>query len=145
MPEPSLPVARGMDRRGCRLRRLLGHLAEELPVVPWAASEAGNKSAFLAPVPSTREHYSVSGCDEVGLSPAEAAHFREFGYIIKRGLIPQEALQPFVDLWWEQPPAVAARLSPADKHSWVQPGRHWPKAQRWATSRNWLGASPWPV
>ena len=98
----------------------------------------------LDPLPSTPEHYNVKGCDQVGLTQEEADHFREFGFIIKRGLIPREALQPFVDLWWEQPPVVAAGISREDTSTWVQPGKHWPADQRWGTSSNWLGDQPWP-
>jgi len=65
-------------------------------------------------------------------------------FIVKRGLIPREALQPFIDLWWEQPPVRAAGLSPDGTSGWLEPGTHWPKAQRWATSKNWLGDQPWP-
>jgi hypothetical protein len=65
-------------------------------------------------------------------------------FIVKRGLIPREELQPFIDLWWEQPPVRAAGLSPDDTSGWLEPGTHWPKAQRWATSKNWLGDQPWP-
>ena len=98
----------------------------------------------LDPLPSTPEFYNVKGCDKVGLTPEEAEHFREFGFIIKRGLIPHEDLQPFVDLWWEQPPVVAAGLSREDKSTWVQPGDRWPADQRWSLSPNWLGSQPWP-
>ena len=33
----------------------------------------------LDPLPTTPDIYNVKGCDELGLSPEEAAHFREFG------------------------------------------------------------------
>ena len=47
----------------------------------------------LDPLPSTPEFYNVKGCDELGVTPEEAVHFREFGFIIKRGLIPQVRLR----------------------------------------------------
>ena len=49
----------------------------------------------------------------------------QFGFIIKRGLIPEAALQPYVDLWWQQPPVLAANLRPDDPTTFVEPGRHW--------------------
>ena len=99
----------------------------------------------LDPVPSTRDIYNLNGCDSIDLTAEEAEHFRQFGYIIKRGLIPREELEPFVDLWWEQPPVTTAQLSRTDKHTWVQPGDRWPNAQRWGTSDNWLRDRPWPM
>ena len=99
----------------------------------------------LEPLPSTPEFYNVPGCDGVELTPEEAAHFREFGFIIKRGLIPKEALQEFIDLWWEQPPVREAQLSPDKPEEWVEPGKHWPKTQRWECGNTWLGNQPWPM
>ena len=87
-----------------------GFFAEQKKV----AMKDGASPDPLDPLPSTREFYNVKGCDEVGLTPEESAHFREFGFIIKRGLIPQADLQPFIDLWWEQPPVITARVSPDD-------------------------------
>lgn len=141
-------------------RRRLAKMLDHLPPATIVATAAAPTGFFsqqkrvamkderspdpLDPLPSTPEHYNVKGCGQVGLTQEEADHFREFGFIIKRGLIPREALQPFVDLWWEQPPVIAAGISREDTSTWVQPGKRWPADQRWATSSNWLGVQPWP-
>lgn len=84
------------------------------------------------------------GASEMGLSPAEVEQFRNEGYVIKRGLIPPEAFAPFLDLWWHQPPILAAALDPNDPATWVAPGRHWPEENRWGLRSDWMGKLPWP-
>lgn len=84
------------------------------------------------------------GSDVVGLSPSEIDQFRRDGYVIKRGLIPKTDLEPFVDLWWKQPPITAAGVVKESTESWIAPGRHWPEDNRWGLARNWMGGNPWP-
>ena len=47
------------------------------------------------------------------------AFFKQYGYIIKRGLVPAAALAPFVDRFWSElvPPCIDRR----DAASWVDP------------------------
>eukprot|EP01047_Picozoa_sp_COSAG01_P108387 COSAG01_NODE_37315_length_505_cov_0.849754_1_plen_116_part_01 len=42
------------------------------------------------------------GADCLGLSVAEVEFFKENGYLIKRGLVPPDALAPLVQGVWEQ-------------------------------------------
>jgi hypothetical protein len=97
----------------------------------------------LSPKPSAPD-LDPPGADRIGLNEDEAAHFRQYGYIIKRGLIPATEFSPFLDLWWQQPPVKAARMSRDDPQSWVSPGRYWSSENRWGVSDNWLGDEPWP-
>ena len=72
--------------------------------------------------------------------------------IIKRGLIPQEALAPFDELWWEQPAVTAAGVRRDDPTTWRAPGERWPadepaqmaEQEKWGVEPNWMGHSPWP-
>ena len=101
---------------------------------------------------STLPEYDPPGADRIGLSPEEISQFRELGYLIKRGLIPQDALQPFSELWWSMPPVTTAGLKRDDPSSWVNPGLRWPvdekaqlaEQQRWGIEPNWMGGAPWP-
>lgn len=56
------------------------------------------------------------------MSPAEVSHFKEQGYVIKRGLLPADSLAPFVDEAWEQVPAGIDRGDPA---TWLDAGSRW--------------------
>ncbi len=99
--------------------------------------------ARLAPRSITRD-LDPPGAEALGLSPEEIVQFREQGYVIKRGLIDPALFQPFLDLWWQQPPVRAAALDPDDRSTWRAPGRFWPAENRWGTPDNWMGRSPWP-
>ena len=85
------------------------------------------------------------GAETLGLSGEEAIQFREQGFVIKRGLISAGVFRPFLDLWWRQPPVIAANMIPADPDSWVSPGDRWPKENRWSLARNWMGRGAWPT
>jgi hypothetical protein len=95
------------------------------------------------PVPTLFED-DLPGADQLGLTIEEIEHFRKTGYLIKRGLIPSATFAPFLDLWWQQPPIHAAKMSPDDPATWISPGRFWPKDNRWSTARNWMGQGAWP-
>jgi hypothetical protein len=167
---PAMVPHRPDDRR--RLERIAAHVAaaSELPAVPegrlpgalsGGCGERDPESAFsgrlakgVTPlVPrSTLPQYDPPGADALGLSPEEISQFRELGYVIKRGLIPQDVLQPFSELWWSMPPVMTAELQRDDPNSWINPGRRWPtdeKAQmaeqeKWGVEPNWMGGTPWP-
>ena len=98
---------------------------------------------FYPPRLATRD-LDPQGADKLGLTAEEAEHFRETGFVIKRGLIPKEDFSPFIKLWWQQPPVSAAKMSPNDPASWEAPGRHWPEHNRWGLANNWMGRGVWP-
>ncbi len=97
----------------------------------------------LRPKPLTPD-MDPPGSGALGLSAEETEQFRSQGYVVKRGLIPKGAFAPFIDLWWQQPPVLAAGLKPDDPRTWVAPGRHWPEENRWGLARNWMGRGDWP-
>lgn len=112
------------------------------PRNPEAAFRA-DQSYPAIPV-STPVEDDPTGADQLGLTSEEIEHFRRNGYLIKRGLIPSEIFAPYLDLWWQQPPIRAAKMSPDDSATWISPGRFWPKDNRWSTARNWMGQDAWP-
>ena len=132
-----------------RLRRLAAQLRHRAPAVAAAATvspasdpdQAGLVGGAVrpegGPLPLLRAD-DPPGADALGLSPEEIAQFRELGYVVKRGLVPEADLAPFLDMWWEQPPVRAAGMTPDNPESWVLPGRHWPRENRWGTERNWM-------
>lgn len=84
------------------------------------------------------------GSDRLGLTPEEITQFREQGFVVKRGLIPPATFKPFLDLWWHQPPALAAKLDPQKPATWRSPSRAWPEENRYALPNNWMGHGKWP-
>ena len=109
------------------------------------------ESAFSGPYPPAHTPKFITpdldppGADQLGLTPQEISQFRELGFIIKRGLIPPHLFRDVMDLWWQQPPVVSAKMKPDDPATWVAPGRHWPKDNRWGLADNWMGQGPWPA
>ena len=85
------------------------------------------------------------GADKLGLTVEEADQFRESGFVIKRGLIPEGEFSPFIDLWWQQPPVLAARMSRRVPASWQAPGERWPVDNRWGLAEDWMGGGVWPA
>ena len=112
------------------------------PIDPEAAFST-KQPAVHAPISLTPD-LDPPGAERLGLTIEEIEQFREKGYIVKRGLIPPEGFKPFLDLWWHQPPARAAKLDPEKPATWVSPGRHWPEENRWSLPKNWMGNEPWP-
>ena len=96
-------------------------LAHGLPVTPTAEDP---ESAFFSkrkPVHAPRlisQDVDPKGADKLGLTAQEAEQFRQTGFVIKRGLIPKEDFSPFINLWWQQPPVLAAKMSCNDPASW---------------------------
>ena len=99
--------------------------------------------AARAALPSTPD-LDPPGANQPGLSRQEIERFRESGYVIKRGLIPEEVLAPLVDLWWQQPPVQAAGMKRDDPGTWRAPSLHWPEQNRWGLVDNWMGDRAWP-
>jgi hypothetical protein len=58
---------------------LAGWLAGWLAALQTQTTPQFRNQDPLDPLPTTPDIYNVKGCDELGLSPEEAAHFREFG------------------------------------------------------------------
>ena len=96
------------------------------------------------PRPTERD-LDPPGADRLGLTAEEVAQFRDAGFLIKRGLIPPSVFAPFIDAWWRQPPVSAAKMRRDDERSWVAPGRHWPKENRWGLAKNWMRGRAWPA
>lgn len=99
--------------------------------------------AVHLPRPTTLD-LDPPGADTLGLTPEEVAQFRESGFLIKRGLLSKKDFSPFLDLWWQQPPVTAAKMSRDDPASWEAPRKHWPEENRWALADNWMGGGAWP-
>ena len=112
------------------------------PVDPESAFITSAKAAH-GPRPTTPD-LDPTGADKPGLAPAEAEQFREFGFVIKRGLVDAKHFAPLIDFWWQQPPVVSAGVRRDDPATWISPGRNWPAANRWGLARDWMGAHPWP-
>ena len=118
----------------------------QAPVPPPRDPEAafGTKTPpGLLPRPTLPED-DPPGADRLGLTPEEIEQFRESGFLVKRGMIAPQLFDPFIALWWQQPPAQAAGLKPDDPSTWVAPGKHWPVENRWGLASNWMGRGDWP-
>ena len=108
-----------------RLRAVLRHLCP-MAAAPTAAAPTEDVDAREFPV-----GFSAHGPDRdvdpaaarrMGMSPAETAFFKEFGYIVKRNLVPREELEPWVDQLWEK--AVPRCCDRSDPSTWIDPQRH---------------------
>ena len=67
------------------------------PVDPEAAFVTSAKAAH-GPRPTTPD-LDPAGADRIGFTPAEAEQFREFGFVIKRGLVDVKHCAPLIDFW----------------------------------------------
>ncbi len=114
-----------------------------VPTVDPESAFATRQPPALDPMPTTPDQ-DLPGTNKPGLTPQEIEHFREFGYVIKRGLLPAETFSDVIDLWWQQPPVLTAGLKRHDPGTWATPGRHWPAENRWGLADNWMGDGPWP-
>ena len=112
------------------------------PVDPEDAFHTGTKETLL-PRPTTPD-LDPPGADRIGLTPAEVDQFREFGYVIKRGLVPPADFAAIIDFWWQQPPVVTTGGVRDDPGTWISPRRYWPNDNRWGLEDNWMGSHPWP-
>ena len=112
------------------------------PVDPEDAFHTGTKETLL-PLPTTPD-LDPPGADRIGLTPAEVDQFREFGYVIKRGLVPPADFAEIIDFWWRQPPVVTTGGVRDDPGTWISPRRYWPSDNRWGLEDNWMGSHPWP-
>ncbi len=109
---------------------------------PEDAFHTSTKETFL-PLPTTPD-LDPPGAGRIGLTPSEVDQFREFGYVIKRGLVPPDDFAAIIDFWWQQPPVVTAGAVRDDPGTWISPGRYWPRDNRWGLKDNWMGSHPWP-
>lgn len=114
------------------LRATLAHLqpAATTAAAPTISSDdylAADPRAAAAFPPGFRSHGPEADVDPaaaltMGLSEKEIAHFQEFGFIVKRKLIPAEDLAPWVDNMWAK--AIPSCLERSDPTTWVDPQRH---------------------
>ena len=95
------------------------------------------------PLVSHHPEDDPAGSAGLGLTQAEASFFREKGFLVKRALVPAETLAPWVEKFWAELPE-SAQISPADRASWVDPGRRWEVSEQPArtpdgkpTQRGW--------
>jgi hypothetical protein len=103
-------LCRSGERREPPAKNTYGHKIDGLDDVG---------AVTTAPRPLTRAE-DPPGADKPGLSPAEVQHFKEWGYVIKRGLLRPERLAPFVEQAWAHlAPSVVSR---ADAGSWQNAG-----------------------
>ena len=121
----------------------MAHAAITVPTLDPESAFSTRQPAALEPLPTTPDQ-DLPGANKPGLTKQEIEHFREFGYVIKRGLISPDTFSDIIDLWWQQPPVLAAGLKRDDPGSWKTPGRHWPQENRWGLAHNWMGHGPWP-
>ena len=63
--------------------------------------------------------------DNPVLTTGDVSHFKQRGFIVKRGLIPAEVLRPWLDRLWQTPPRGVSREDPS---TWADPGEHWPNS-----------------
>ena len=71
---------------------------------------------------------SANGMPDTGnplLTAGDASHFKQHGFIVKRGLIPAEVLRPWLDRIWQTPPPGVSREDPS---TWADPGERWPNS-----------------
>ncbi len=72
------------------------------------------KQPTVHPPRPTTPDLDPPGADQLGLTKEEIAQFRESGFVIKRGLIPPQAFASILDLWWQQPPVLVAKMNRDD-------------------------------
>jgi hypothetical protein len=121
------------------------------PAVEPEKAISGRYRNPIAPIALAPES-DLRGAAGPELTKEEAAHFREFGFVVKRGLIPAAELEPIVDLIWAQRPITEAGVVRDDPATWVAPGERWPPSEpfgpagnRWGTHSNWMGkVQSWP-
>lgn len=95
-----------------------------LPATADARLLPGDWESFgdLAPRPIVEADGPTASGIIPELTPEEAEHFRENGWLIRRAFISAAELQPFVDQLWARAPTCLSRNNPA---SWVDVGQRW--------------------
>ena len=100
-------------------RRRLAHLLSGLRSA--AAAEAGGRVSSWPLADPVVYAEQLPGEDQPGISPAEAAFFRENGFVVKRRLFSRESLAPGREVFWENVPRCIVKDDPS---TWVDPARH---------------------
>ena len=84
---------------------------------------------------------------KIGLSEAEIAFFKETGFIVKRGLIPEADLAPWVDAMWDK--AIPPCVDRSDPSTYVDPGDRpgWGPSDEFAAEGERVGRTnrAWPA
>ena len=106
-------------------RRRLAHLLSGLRSA--AAAEAGQRVSSWPLGDPVIYAEQLPGEDQPGISPAEAAFFRENGFVVKRRLFSRESLAPGREVFWENVPRCIVKGDPS---TWVDPARH----EEWAAN-----------
>ena len=119
-------------------------LGERAPKAKDPESAFGTAEAPTFDPVSTPRELDPPGSNKIGLTTHEIESFREKGYLIKRDLVSRELFSPILDLYWQQPPVLEAKMTRDNPESWIAPGRYWPEEHRWSLARNWMGNAKWP-
>ena len=101
-------------------------LGEQAPKAKDPESAFGTAEAPNFDPVSTPRELDPPGSKKIGLTTHEIKSFREKGYLIKRDLVSKELFSPILDLFWQQPPVLEAKMTRDNPESWVAPGRYWP-------------------
>ena len=94
-----------------RLQAVTTHLTASQTAVP-NPNPKGTPPKGPGPAPVVFDT-ELPGASDVTLSPAEIAHFKEFGWIVKKKLIDPAELAPIRDCIW---PAAQGLGMPFDRH-----------------------------
>ena len=119
-------------------------LGEQTPKAKDPESAFGTAEAPNFDPVSTPRELDPPGSNKIGLTTHEIESFREKGYLIKRDLVSRELFSPILDLYWQQPPVLEAKMTRDNPESWIAPGRYWPEENRWSLAKNWMGDANWP-
>eukprot|EP01051_Picozoa_sp_SAG22_P024845 SAG22_NODE_7075_length_779_cov_1.680882_1_plen_195_part_01 len=113
-----MPAPPATARQTLRIQTTLRHLAPVLPASPAPAAEA------LPPPAPTVFATELPGCRSTVLSSEEIEHFKRYGWIVKRGLIPPEELAPIRDCIWSAAAALGLPIARDDPASFTLPRDH---------------------
>ena len=111
-----------------RLHATLGHLRPKVVATPAAVISPADPEAAAPEFPigfgshGPDRDVDPEGARRMGMSAKESVFFKEFGYIVKRGLVPKAELAPWVDQLWER--AMPSCCDRSDPSTWVDPERH---------------------
>ena len=101
-----------------RLRSAAHHLAPHAAAVEEPLERAALQGGGRSHGPES----DPPGSDRFGLSGEEVDFFKQFGYIVKRKLIPEADLTPWRQKFWDT--IVPADIKRDDTDSYVDPQRH---------------------
>ena len=129
------------------MRAIGDHLQPRRPPHPAAATPAAaaERPAALALPPRPLDRSTdLPGATQPGLTPAEVARFKEWGFVVKRGLVDPAGLLPYVDALWAttETPRFNWALNREDAQTWVDPGERWENWQPRGHGRDLVHLTP---